>query len=191
VSKKKTDRRWWTDEEIAQLREWRNVVPKIEIARRLGRSKYAVQTKTNQLRLPPSPLRKSSWTAEEYDYLRQNYMHKGARHCASVLGRSAHACRIQATKIGVYVYQRQAGRPSRRLYLAALQVEADAAGIAVDTLLGCSRKRKIVHVRWRAWKTLYDTGRYSTTGIGMVAGYDHSSLCNAFQRLREQLAAAE
>jgi hypothetical protein len=134
------------------------------------------------------PLKMRFWTEEELAVLREHYERLGPTECSKMIDRSSHACAEKAFKIDLHFYTKGKGRPARSLYENTLRSAADTAGIKMTDALGCSRKRSIVHVRWRAWTELYQTGRYSLTGIGFVGGYDHTTILNGIRRLEAQAA---
>lgn len=129
------------------------------------------------------------WTDDDLTMLHANYERLGPSGCMALLNRSHSSIVQKAVKVGLYFYRRQRGVPPRRLYIAALQVAADANGVGMDAALGCSRKKNLVRARWQAWTTLYEMGKFSTTGIGFVAGYDHTTILSGMRRLREQRPA--
>jgi len=92
------DYRKWTDWEVEFLRENWGKLKIPEIAKRLGRTRYAVRWKAGTLGLPT--LRRD-WSPWEMDFLKENYAVLPNMEIAKRLGRSIASVRMMARKLGL------------------------------------------------------------------------------------------
>jgi len=76
--------------------------------------------------------------------------------------------------------------PTEGEWLGAAARASIQANIHVKHILSGSRIRSHVRARWAAWRALLDSNQqFSMKGVGEVSGFDHSSVMNGMQRLRE------
>ncbi len=96
----------WTEKEIKTLRKMYRTSTNRKIAKKLGRTPAAVQTKIRDLRCKASlsgglgqKLKENRWTREQMEYLQKHYAHKTADQIAQQLGRTPIAVRKMAQKL--------------------------------------------------------------------------------------------
>lgn len=74
--------------------------------------------------------------------------------------------------------------PSKTAWIAAATSAAKEIGVdPVKVMAGVEVNRDVILARWRAWKALYDSGKYSENGIGNTSGFHHTTVMKAFKRL--------
>jgi predicted transcriptional regulator len=88
----------WTEKEIKTLRKMYRTSTNKRIAKRLGRTPAAVQTKIRDLGLGQE-LKENRWTRKHLEYLKKHYAHKTVDQVAQQLGRTPIAIRKMAQKL--------------------------------------------------------------------------------------------
>lgn len=78
--------------------------------------------------------------------------------------------------------------PTKAQWIEAAAAEAETAAVELVPLLAGAKSRAFVPVRWRAWQRLHGAG-FSLSGIGHIAGFDHTSVRHGLIRLAELHAA--
>ena len=115
---------------------------------------------------------------------------KSLRSRSAVIGR-AHRLRLPKHKKRYGVQNepvlrapRDLRRPSKQEWIDAAKCEAARSCVDLVPLLAGSRNKPFVAVRRRAWNALHVRG-YSYKQIGIVSGFDHTSVRDGLLRLRE------
>lgn len=93
-------RRLWSAEDLAWLNEnWQ--LPDTELSEKLGRPVLSIRNKRYSLGLiGKDGCRKSDWSKEELDYIREVWGQKTIPEIAKKLGRSINAVKIKTTRMG-------------------------------------------------------------------------------------------
>ena len=120
------------------------------------------------------------WTEDEDKRLREAYGFISDEQMTWVLGRSLSS--IMSRRRDIALSKPPKRRPSRARYVSVLAEECLDAGVSLKAALDHGSKRRVDCIpRHKAWKRLVDAG-YSLPGIGLAAGYDHTSILNGVRR---------
>ncbi len=89
---------YWEDDEIRKLEEaYRKKIPIKEICKILGRSKNSVSQKAKRIKLDGLV----SWSKDEEDFIRNNYIKKSSKEIAKDMNRSHWAINSRLSKLGL------------------------------------------------------------------------------------------
>lgn len=76
--------------------------------------------------------------------------------------------------------------PSRSVWSATATAAAKVMGVdPVKVMAGTERNRNITLARWRAWRALVGSNRYSVKGIARVSGFHHATILSAMKRIQK------
>lgn len=128
------------------------------------------------------------WSSEENATLQARYAKEPVADLASDLGRSVGAVLAHAIRLDCVQPVRK--RPSRTRYHALLRLYCEASGVAFEEAISRGRSLRVARVRWAAWRDLHRHCRASFSGIGSIAGYDHTSVSHGIRRITEEEVAA-
>lgn len=95
----------WANEEIEVILKYYKTNGAEYCARLIGRELESIRNKAYKLGLTETHL---DWSAEELEFLKQNYIHYGSKFCADALpGRTRASITAQANKLGLKIKNRQ------------------------------------------------------------------------------------
>ncbi len=71
-------------------------------------------------------------------------------------------------------------------YRRMIVEEAVRAGLCPDLVMSQCQKPGPARARWRVWRTLYNTGKYSLPGIGRTVQRDHSTVLFGIRKIQRE-----
>lgn len=91
----------WTEEDIATLKKHWSKLSTVDIARLLGRTKTAVETKAYSMDLYRWGCAGANWSEKEMNYVMDNWGVVSIKSMAKKLNRTLNAVRLKARKLGL------------------------------------------------------------------------------------------
>lgn len=122
---------FWTDEEDAFFRENYGKIPTAEIAKKVGRTKTAVQDRARRCGIVASRDGKHpslTWTPEEDAFLRAHYLEWEARRIGNELGKTKNSVIGRANRLGLQSPKKGRIPPRPSQIVVSVPREVDMAG---------------------------------------------------------------